>query len=40
MAYKPYVRNGTAKNLKLPVLMEFPSLADVNKVSLDKLPID
>jgi hypothetical protein len=40
LAFKPYIRNGTAKNLKLPVQMKFPSLAEVLKLPVDKLPYD
>lgn len=40
LPFKPYVRNGTAKNLKLPVTMEFPSLKEVLQLPDDKLPLD
>ena len=28
--YKPYVGNGTAKNVKLPITLKFDSLKDVS----------
>lgn len=39
-AYEPYVRNGTAKNIKTPLNLKFQSMKDVFESAKDKLPID
>lgn len=38
--FSPYVGNGTAKNVKLPVPLQFTSLKNVVELPKDKLPID
>lgn len=38
--FSPYVGNGTAKNVKLPVAISFTSLKNVIGLPKDKIPID
>lgn len=38
--FSPYVGNGTAKNVKLPITLNFPPLQQVFKLPKAELPID
>jgi len=37
--YEKYVRNGTAKNIKTPVIVKFPTFKELLATAQEKLPI-
>jgi hypothetical protein len=38
--YQPYIRNGTAKNIKTPLHIKYSSMKQVYEQSSTKLPLD